>query len=73
MYTRLPRAVSRALRLGLGGIDDLRRRPPPGIGVLIVSPSRELALQIARDAQALLTYHALQVLALVGGAAKSLH
>eukprot|EP00698_Gefionella_okellyi_P007048 TRINITY_DN1717_c0_g1_i2.p2 TRINITY_DN1717_c0_g1~~TRINITY_DN1717_c0_g1_i2.p2 ORF type:complete len:554 (-),score=127.43 TRINITY_DN1717_c0_g1_i2:2896-4557(-) len=46
----------------------LRDRPQHGdISVLVVSPTRELAAQIAVEARALLTYHPFKVQCVVGG------
>jgi len=71
---RIPDAVIHA-RTGTGktltylipAVERIVRRPPPGVGCLIVAPSRELALQIAREAELLCTYHAIQVAPLIGG------
>ncbi|CAK9056330.1 unnamed protein product [Durusdinium trenchii] len=48
-------------------IEQVVKNPPPGIGVLIVAPSRELVLQITKDAETLCSYHALQIVPLIGG------
>eukprot|EP00439_Symbiodinium_sp_Y106_P035485 s4983_g4.t1 len=48
-------------------VEHLLKNPPPGIGVLIAAPSRELVLQIARDAETLSSYHKLQVVPVIGG------
>ncbi|CAE8586177.1 unnamed protein product [Polarella glacialis] len=48
-------------------VEHVLRRPPPGVGVLILAPSRELVLQITKDAEMLCTYHPLQVVPLIGG------
>lgn len=51
----------------LPSLEQLLRHPPPGVGVLVVAPNRELALQITREVEMLCTYHALQVVPLIGG------
>ncbi|CAE7569845.1 RH25 [Symbiodinium sp. CCMP2592] len=48
-------------------VEHLLKNPPPGIGVLIAAPSRELVIQIARDAETLCSYHKLQVVPVIGG------
>lgn len=48
-------------------IERLTRRTPPGVGVLIVAPSRELVGQIVRVADQLCSYHAVKPVALAGG------
>lgn len=53
----------------LAALEGLARRPPPGVGALVLAPSRELALQIAREAEMLCKYHAVQVVPLIGGRA----
>ena len=47
---------------------EARSNVPPGVKTLIIAPSRELALQIAKEIETLLTFHPdRNVLALVGG------
>eukprot|EP00435_Cladocopium_sp_Y103_P058712 s1818_g20.t1 len=48
-------------------VEHLIKNPPPGVGVLILAPSRELVLQITKDAETLCSYHALQIVPLIGG------
>eukprot|EP00927_Polykrikos_kofoidii_P065036 TRINITY_DN60834_c0_g1_i1.p1 TRINITY_DN60834_c0_g1~~TRINITY_DN60834_c0_g1_i1.p1 ORF type:complete len:598 (+),score=87.13 TRINITY_DN60834_c0_g1_i1:85-1878(+) len=48
-------------------IERILRRRPPGVGALVVSPSRELALQITKEVEQLCTYHPLQVVPIIGG------
>jgi len=48
-------------------VEAILRRSPPGVGAVVVAPSRELALQITKEADRLCSYHALQVVPLVGG------
>jgi len=45
-------------------------RNNPGISCLIISPTRELAIQIAKEAENLLHFHSFNVAALVGGTSK---
>ncbi|KAF8821795.1 DEAD/DEAH box helicase domain-containing protein [Cardiosporidium cionae] len=51
-------------------VETLLRTPPTGVGALIIAPTRELALQIQREAQMLLTHQSLEIIALVGGISK---
>lgn len=48
-------------------VEQVSRQPSPGVGVLVVSPTRELALQITREAERLCSYHPHQVVPLIGG------
>eukprot|EP00928_Gymnodinium_smaydae_P033472 TRINITY_DN23970_c0_g7_i1.p1 TRINITY_DN23970_c0_g7~~TRINITY_DN23970_c0_g7_i1.p1 ORF type:complete len:605 (-),score=108.33 TRINITY_DN23970_c0_g7_i1:27-1841(-) len=44
-----------------------RGRRSAGVGALVVAPTRELVLQITKEAERLCSYHALQVVPLIGG------
>ncbi|CAK0840183.1 unnamed protein product [Prorocentrum cordatum] len=59
-----PRALEPSI---LGCVERLLSRPPPGVGTLVVAPSRELVLQITREVELLCSYHPLQVVPLIGG------
>ncbi|KYK70811.1 DEAD/DEAH box helicase domain-containing protein [Toxoplasma gondii TgCatPRC2] len=48
-------------------IERLLLQPPSGVGALVIAPTRELATQILREAEQLVTFHPFDVAALVGG------
>ena len=47
-----------------------RGRQNPGFSALIISPTRELAIQIGREAENLMYFHRFNVATLVGGTSK---
>ncbi|KEP66610.1 UNVERIFIED_CONTAM: DEAD/DEAH box helicase domain-containing protein [Hammondia hammondi] len=51
-------------------IERLLLQPPSGVGALVIAPTRELATQILREAEQLVTFHPFDVAALVGGNSK---
>jgi len=51
----------------LPAIERLARAPTLGVGALVIAPSRELVLQITREAEMLCTYHDLQVVPMISG------
>uniref|UniRef100_A0A0G4GA42 ATP-dependent RNA helicase n=1 Tax=Chromera velia CCMP2878 TaxID=1169474 RepID=A0A0G4GA42_9ALVE len=48
-------------------VERLRRKPCVGVGGLVLAPTRELVLQLSREAEQLLSFQPLTVLPLVGG------
>lgn len=51
----------------LPALEHITRNPPVGVGALVVAPSRELVLQIAREALLLCTYQSCRPVVLAGG------
>jgi len=47
-----------------------RGRQNPGCSALIISPTRELAIQIGKEAENLMYFHQFNVATLVGGTSK---
>ncbi|CAJ1423383.1 unnamed protein product [Effrenium voratum] len=59
--------TGKTLAFLIPAVEHICRQTPPGIGVLIVASTRELALQITKEAETLCAYHAIQIVPLIGG------
>lgn len=68
VMARAKTGTGKTMAFLIPAIEALCRNPPSkGISVLILSPTRELASQIAKEAEALLTFHPFKAQVVYGG------
>ena len=71
VLARAKTGTGKTLAFLIPSIERLARAPggvpPGGVHVLVLSPTRELAIQISKEADALLTHHALKAQVVYGG------
>eukprot|EP00438_Fugacium_kawagutii_P002265 Skav227481 [mRNA] locus=scaffold2491:551352:552813:+ [translate_table: standard] len=62
-------STGKTLTYLIPAIEHVIKNPPPGAGIGSATPnfSGELVLQITKDAETLCSYHALQIVPLIGG------
>ncbi|CAK9082336.1 DEAD-box ATP-dependent RNA helicase 26, partial [Durusdinium trenchii] len=67
LVVRAHTGTGKTLAFLIPAVEKLLHTPTHGVAMLVISPTRELALQIHREAETLLSHHEISSLSMIGG------